>query len=294
LAGSTASAESSVADASEPFRYCLNTATIRGTDLGIVKAVEIAAQAGYTGIEPWMREIDPYVEAGGSLADLAKRIADHGLVVESAIGFAHWIADDPSERTKGLDDAKRAMEKVRGLGGRYLAAPPAGEGAQAAAPDEIARRYRVLLDVGQQMDVTPQLEIWGFSRSIRGLGQAAYVAIESGHADACLLPDVYHIYKGGSDFNGLKVISGTAIHCFHINDYPAIPDREKIDDAHRVYPGDGIAPLDQVVCSLKSTGFRGAISLELFNRDYWKRDPLEVARTGLEKTRNVVRTALAD
>jgi hypothetical protein len=31
------------------------------------------------------------------------------------------------------------------------------------------------------------------------------------------------------------------------------------------------------------------LSLELFNRDYWKQDALEVARTGLQKMRAVVR-----
>ena len=58
-----------------------------------------------------------------------------------------------------------------------------------------------------------------------------FVAIESGHPKACLLPDVYHIYKGGSDFAGLGLLSGSAIQVFHVNDYPADPPRETINDA---------------------------------------------------------------
>jgi 2-keto-myo-inositol isomerase len=34
------------------------------------------------------------------------------------------------------------------------------------------------------------------------------------------------------------------------------------------------------------------LSLELFNRDYWKQDALQVARTGLEKMRAVARRSL--
>ena len=71
------------------------------------------------------------------------------------------------------------------------------------------------------------------------------VVIESGHPKACLLPDAYHIYKGGSDFHGLKTISARAIQVFHLNDYPADPPREKASDKDRIYPGDGIAPLVQ-------------------------------------------------
>ena len=70
------------------FRYCLNTATIRGQKLGIAREVEIAAAAGYTGIEPWVGDVEKYRDAGGSLPDLRKKIADAGLTVESAIGFA--------------------------------------------------------------------------------------------------------------------------------------------------------------------------------------------------------------
>jgi sugar phosphate isomerase/epimerase len=107
-----------------------------------------------------------------------------------------------------------------------------------------------------------------------------------------LLLDVYHLYKGGSGFTGLKLLGGAGMHVFHVNDYPAEPPRDKISDAERVYPGDGVAPLGQIFRDLRDAGFRGMLSLELFNRTYWKQDPLTVARTGLEKTRAAVRKGL--
>ena len=45
--------------------------------------------------------------------------------------------------------------------------------------------------------------------------------------------------------------------------------------------------------TLRAIGFRGHLSLELFNRDYWKEDPLTVARTGLEKMKAAARAGLA-
>jgi sugar phosphate isomerase/epimerase len=82
------------------------------------------------------------------------------------------------------------------------------------------------------------------------------------------------------------------MHCFHLNDYPATPPRETIRDADRVYPGDGVAPLPAMLKSLLATGFRGFLSLELFNPTYWQQDALTVARTGLEKMRAAVAAAL--
>ena len=43
------------------FSYCLNTSTIMGQQLGIVKEVEIAAEAGYDGIEVWVNSVSKYV-----------------------------------------------------------------------------------------------------------------------------------------------------------------------------------------------------------------------------------------
>ena len=43
---------------------------------------------------------------------------------------------------------------------------------------------------------------------------------------------------------------------------------------------------------LRKLGFKGVLSLELFNRDYWKQDPLQVARTGLEKMKAVVKASM--
>jgi sugar phosphate isomerase/epimerase len=151
-----------------------------------------------------------------------------------------------------------------------------------------AERYRALLEVGRQQGIVPQVEVWGFSKMLSRLGEALFVAVESGHPDACLLPDVYHIFKGGSDFAGLGLLGPRAVHVFHLNDYPAQPPRETITDADRVYPGDGIAPLDRILGTLRDVGCRCALSLELFHPGYWKQDAALVARTGLEKMRAAV------
>src|SRR5262249_41756247 len=94
------------------------------------------------------------------------------------------------------------------------------------------------------------------------------------------------------EFGGLRVLNGAAMHTFHLNDYPAKPPREDITDAHRVYPGDGTAPLARTLRDLREAGFRGVISLELFNREYWKQDAATVLRTGLTRMRAVVRASL--
>ncbi|TWT32898.1 sugar phosphate isomerase/epimerase family protein [Blastopirellula retiformator] len=291
-AASSRAAETPKAD-KHGIRYCLNMSTIRGQKLPLDQEIEIAAKAGYSGVEPWINKISAYQEAGGSLEDLRKRIADHGMQVESAIGFAQWIVDDEAARKKGLEDARRDMLLVKAIGGTRIAAPPAGA-TNGAKLDllTVAERYRALCEVGEEVGITPELELWGFSTNLSRLGEVACVAIEAAHPRSCIMPDVYHIYKGGSDFHGLNVINGAAMPVFHMNDYPADPPRSEINDSYRVFPGDGVAPLTQIIQDLYNGGFRGAFSLELFNAKYWKREPLDVAKEGLAKMKTAVETAL--
>ncbi len=294
LVHSQAQAAQSERTAAEPFGYCLNTSTIRGQDLGIQAEVEIAAKAGYQALEPWIKQLETFVKAGGSLRDLGKRIADHGMTVESAIGFAPWIVEDEAARKKGLEQARRDMDLVRQIGGKRIAAPPVGA-TDLANFDlrKAAERYRALLVLGEEMGVTPEVELWGFSKTLSRLSEVAFVAIESGHAQACLLLDVYHLYKGGSDPTAIKLLSGHAMHVLHTNDYPGEPARAEIKDAQRVYPGDGVAPLGELFRNLKAIGYQGYLSIELFNPSYWKQDALLVAKTALEKLRGVVQKSLA-
>jgi 2-keto-myo-inositol isomerase len=275
------------------WKYSLNMSTIRGQKLPLDEQITVAIKAGYDAIEPWIGEIEAFVKAGGSLADQAKRLRDANVAVVSAIGFAQWINEDEAKRKAALEQAKRDMDLVKQLGGTRIAAPPAGETNNAKIDlFAAAKRYHALCEVGQAIGVIPQVEVWGFSKCLSRLGEAVFVAIESGHPLACVLPDVYHIYKGGSDFAGLQLLSGQGVQVFHVNDYPNSIGREKISDADRVYPGDGDAPLTEIFRSMQRGGFQGYLSLELFNKTYWAQDANQVAKTGLEKTKTAVAKAL--
>ncbi|MGC8640006.1 MAG: sugar phosphate isomerase/epimerase family protein [Isosphaeraceae bacterium] len=273
---------------SSSFILGLNTSTIRGQKLSIVQEIEIAAKAGFQGMEPWIDELRRYADGGGSLADLGKRFRDAGIHVESAIDFFEWAVDDKPRRGKALDAARKSMEILLKIGGKRLAAPPVGVTNQPVEPLRLAERYRALLELGDQLGIVPQAEIWGFSRSLGRLGEAAQVAIETGHPSACILPDVFHLFKGGSPLEGIRLLSPAAIHVFHLNDYRARPAREKQTDADRIFPGDGIAPYKTILRDLRIGGFHVMLSLELFNRAYWRQDPLTVAKQGFEKMKALV------
>ena len=279
---------------SYPFRFCFNTSTVRKHALPLPELCRLAAAAGYDAIEPWMSELERFVAEGGNLSELRSELLDIGLTVESAIGFFDWINDDNEKRDAGLAQARHDMTLLERLGGRRIAAPPFGVHTPGSEKIELlaaAERYRTLCELGDETGVVPMVEVWGFSANLNRLGEAALIAIESGHPNAAILCDVYHLYKGGSPVDGLTLLSGNRLPVFHVNDYPELSP-EVITDADRVYPGDGVAPLRRILRNLDYSGFRGYLSLELFNESYYQNDPLIVAKTGLEKLKRVVEDAL--
>ena len=275
------------------FTYCLNTSTIMGQKVGIEREIEIAAEAGYDGIEIWIRSLQQYVNEGGKLKELKKKIHDLGIKVENAIGFAQWIVDDNDTRVRALAQAKVEMEMLAQIGCARIAAPPAGATNYPGLDlMKAAERFRALVELGEETGVMPQLEIWGFSKNLYRLSQVLFVAAECGHEKTKILPDVYHLYKGGSDFDGLKLLKGEAVEIFHMNDYPDKPAREEIGDKDRIYPGLGVAPMSQILQDLHSTESSTILSLELFNREYWEQDAMEVAKAGLRHMKEVVEKAM--
>ena len=275
----------------EPFGYCLNTSTIRGNNLDIVRVVEAAGKAGFDAIEPWMTELDAYTKAGGNMKDLGRRIADAGLTVENVIAFNSFLNDDPAQRAAGLERIKVEMDKVAQIGGTRIATPP-GNNRAAVSLDNAAKYYVEALEMGRSMGVQPLLELWGTHPVLGPLRNGIYVTVAAGQPDASLLLDVFHIYKSGTPFTSLKQINGGAVHVIHINDYPRAADPSTLNDGNRVYPGDGVAPLHEILRDLRDNGFRGYFSLELFNKEYWAKSAEENLKTGLEKVRAVVRQAL--
>ena len=263
------------------FKTCLNTSTLRGYKLPLSQLVQITREAGFDAIEPWIEELEAHQNAGGSLQELGAQIRDLGLSVQGAIGFAPWITGSHA----ALEQAQRDMELVAKIGGTLIAAPPMGAVDEKMTDlDLIAQRYADLCAIGRETGVRPLVEVWGFSQTLSKLGEAAFVAIESGAANAGVLADVYHLYKGGSPLAGLKMLNAKALPIFHVNDYPDVAPAS-IADADRVWPGDGVAPLRQTFETLREIGFDGFVSLELFNPSYWQGDALQTAKTGREKLR---------
>lgn len=258
------------------FLYCLNTSTIRPTPL--LEKVRIAGEVGFEAIEPWNDEIDEYIRSGGSVDTLKKSIADQGLKVVSMICLFGWTNPDPEVHRKAIDESKRRMDQAVQLGSPYIVASPPNEVVDLGFA---ADRYAELLRIGRQIGVKPSMEFLGFVEGIHTLKSAKAIADGSKDADATIVADVFHLMRGGGSIDDLLTIRGDEMATFHINDLPSSPDVLVQTDGDRVMLGQGIADLPKVIANLRTIGYRGPISLELFNEKLWADDPERVCTDGL-------------
>ncbi|MEO8416203.1 MAG: sugar phosphate isomerase/epimerase [Ginsengibacter sp.] len=281
--------KAAVASPNGSFRFCLNTSTISRQNPGLLRSIEIADEAGYDGIELWINDIKAYLGQGNSVASLASFIASKNIVVEDAISFTAWMVDDDEKRKAALTELEEEMKIMAALGCHRIAAPPAGvSNGNPIDYQKAGSRYREILALGRKYKVMPQLEFWGASGTLYNFSQALAIAAAANERDACILADIFHLFRGGSGFDALSLVSGRVLEIIHMNDYPGSKPANEQNDSDRVFPGDGVAPLKQVLRDLKAMGGTKVLSLELFNKTYWAQDPLVVAKTGLQKMKSLV------
>lgn len=272
-----------------PWALCLNCSTIRPTPFE--DKIRIAAETGWDAIEPWINELEEFEKAGGNLKDLGKKIKDLGLFVPNIIGLWDSMPEGEAAFEASLTATRERMRRAAAVGSQFVAAIP--------SPDREnfdmawgTHCYERLLQIGRdEFGIIVAFEFVGFLKGIHTLGQASGIALDTDDKDACLISDTFHLFRGNSGFNGIRHLSGDFIANFHWNDVPGDVPREQQGDEHRVYPGDGILPLPDVLKDLKAIGYRRTLSLELFNREHWKQDPKQVAETGLRKMRECIAKA---
>lgn len=201
------------------------------------------------------------------------------------------MVDDPAARAQNLEQMKREIGWAAEIGCKNIACTMWGvEELDPLKFDEYAARYAAVLEAAKPFGVRPLLELWGH-RALHRLGDALKIAALANDGGAGLLLDFYHLYRGGNSFGSLALVNLGGMDVFHINDYPSNPPREKLVDATRVYPGDGVARSAKFSrkCTRRDSGAR-CRSNSLTN--LLEKSPEKTLAEGYEKTKSVILSSL--
>ena len=99
--------------------------------------------------------------------------------------------------------------------------------------------------------------------------------------------DVFHYYTGPSKLEDLRRLRPESLAFVQLCDLAGVP-RELATDSDRILPGDGDFDLPPFLDAVRTLGYTGYVSVELFNSDIWKMKPSRVAETALASLRRLL------
>ena len=261
-------------------RFGFNGATTQTADLAT--DIRITGQAGYDVIELRDDKLDQFL-AQGSLDDVRQMLREAGV--------AAWTINAIS--LIGVGGTARTVARCHELS-RYaqaiecpwvLGVPgPTGGRTDAQVMSDTVAAPREMANAAAEFGVSIAFEFMGFPwAAVRDVAGAWAIVQEADRPNLGIVVDTAHFYAGGSTLDSIREVDPQRLVVLHINDVEDVA-KPDITDGHRLYPGEGVVPLQDILGAVRVTGWDGVLSVELFREEYWQLDPLTVAREAKART----------
>ena len=270
---------------------CLNRGTTGG-NLSQEDFVRLAAEAGFAGADV---DINYGVQHGA--AKLADLYAKHHL------GFGGWGAPDfraePAKLSQGLTQLKKMAPVAAQLKADSCATwlMPSSEMPFLENWNFNVSRIKPIAEVLRDHGLRFGLEFvapYHLRRKFKhefiySPGLMLELADAIG-PNVGLLVDSFHCHTAGTTWRHLAEIPAEKIVLAHLNDAPPRPVAD-VMDGERLLPGDGAIDLKGFLQALRSTGYKGPISLEVFNKELSAMPAAQAAALAWKATARVVKAA---
>jgi sugar phosphate isomerase/epimerase len=101
---------------------------------------------------------------------------------------------------------------------------------------------------------------------IEDLKSARRAALALGHPGVGLVVDSWHVFNGTTSWSDMQTLEATEIVLVQLNDHGPLTGTS-LDEAknHRLLPGGGVFPIQDLLDLLYDTGYRGLISVEVIS-----------------------------
>lgn len=258
-------------------KICLNLSALLHLDFE--QQLEVSARAGFRAVGPRDINLQEYLSAGHSMEDALRLMERFGLKSVEYNFFPNWIYAADSERGGMLSSFEEFCTKAAALGeGSIIVAPVSFENRNDVLDYELAvNNLQELSRVADSFGVLVGVEFLPWTR-IDSISRAWDIVREADMENAGIILDSFHYFEGSSTETELRKVPVEKIFLCHLNDMNTnegdILTRTR---EQRVLPGEGHYQFGEILSYLKDNGYRGYYSLEILNKSYRDKDPLEIA-----------------
>ena len=258
-----------------PDDLVLHAGTLRKAS--VTEKCAAAVAGGFRALTLYPEAVARARAEGLVLADLARMIADHGLLLADLDPLLRWLPDEPVPPGFAAATEPEFYAIADALGARSLNVAQ-GFGARVDV-DRAAEALAGVCDRAREHGLLVTLEYLPWS-GIPDAKTALAIVERSGRANATLMLDTWHSFRGPTDEAQLSALPGARIGSVQINDAPATPAGDLVTEtlSARLLPGAGDIPLVPWLRILDAIGSRAPIGVEVFSAALDALPPVEVGR----------------
>jgi sugar phosphate isomerase/epimerase len=278
------------------FKISLNPVTI--APCNYEKSLQIASQAGFKGIGLRFNLIRDYLNSGHTIAE-AKSLFNASKLEATEMGFlSGWMfmggipLAGKRARTGETDEQLIQEMELLFKVTKEFGSPPItalAELNETGSMKNAVKEFSWLCDQADKHGLKIMLEFAGSAPQINRTKAAWELVKESGKRNAGLLLDSFLMFMKDLYLEDLALLPMDRIFMVHVSDAVDKPKSELNMLKDRLIPGEGVIPLVPFIKEIKRKGYDGFYTIEIFNEEYQKKDPLEIAT----QARNAVEKLLA-
>jgi 4-hydroxyphenylpyruvate dioxygenase len=212
-------------------------------------------------------------------------LGQYGLTVSAYQALRDYEGVPESDRAHVVTLAENMMQQMAWLGCDLLVVAASSRVDSSRDRDVVAADLRRLADLADRYSVRIAYENTSSAKWFGDYRDTWDLVQRVERANFGLLLDCYHIFIQGQPLTGLSEIDPERIFLVEISDAPkANLSYYELMRYHRLFPGEGTAPLAEFVARLEALGYSGTYAVEVMSTHYSREPPTEVAKRAMETT----------
>jgi 4-hydroxyphenylpyruvate dioxygenase len=242
-----------------------------------------AAKAGFRAVEIFENDLTFF---RGKPRDARVLAADLGLAIVALQPLRDFEAMVEPTRAKNFERAARKLDLMGELGTRLLCvcsnvSPDAVDNASRAAED-----LAELADLARQRGMRIGYEALAWGRWVKDWTAAWDIVRAADRDNLGIVLDSFHICVRGNPIDPIASLPAEKIALVQVADAPAlVMDPLSLSRHYRCYPGQGDYPIVDYLDAVTRSGYRGPLSLEIFNDQFRGASAAAIAIDGMRSLR---------
>ncbi len=236
------------------------------------------ATAGFDGVEIFEQD---FLAFDGGPKEVGRMIRDHGLEITLFQPFRDFEGLPNPERIKAFDRAERKFDLMNELGTDLVLVCSSLHPKSLGGIDRAADDFRELGERAAKKSIRVGYEALAWGKHVWDHRDAWEIVRRADHPNIGLILDSFHSLSRNIDCESIRSIPADKIFFLQLADAPRIEMDFFYWSRHfRNMPGEGDLDLLTFMKAILAAGYKGPLSLEIFNDQFRGGSPNLVAQDG--------------